>query len=248
MACRRWLSLQCCLFRGLRADRRGAAGPGGDGVGRWAVDHRSASTSGHRHSAVILLTLVRAVPDLEAALYGFSQPVPYFLIGVLTLGMGGAAFRAGEPDGRVPDPTGQGQPARALRSDVGVVRRLDLRPASATTRGAILVHVYEQGHGAMEHREGTPAEQGGDAGDGIPKSPGSTALLAGGITPVVASSLIGDFSWTRWFVLMALPFWAILAVGGLAVFVMYRSGFSGFSGPPTAQRRNGVLGRSPRRR
>lgn len=37
----------------------------------------------------------------------------------------------------------------------------------------------------------------------------STALLAGGITPVVAAALIADFgliddfSWTRWFILMA---------------------------------------------
>ena len=56
---------------------------------------------------------------------------------------------------------------------------------------------------------------------------GSTALLAGGITPVVASALIGDFSWTRWFVLMAIPFWLILVVGGVAVFLLYRSGFAG---------------------
>lgn len=63
---------------------------------------------------------------------------------------------------------------------------------------------------------------------------GSTALLAGGITPIVASSvassLIGKFtgdeiSWTRWFVLMALPFYSVLAVGGAVVYIKYRSGF-----------------------
>jgi len=54
---------------------------------------------------------------------------------------------------------------------------------------------------------------------------GSTALLAGGITPVVASSLLGDFSWTRWFVLMAAPFYTVLAVGGAVVFLYYRAGF-----------------------
>ena len=53
----------------------------------------------------------------------------------------------------------------------------------------------------------------------------STALLAGGITPVVASSLLGEFSWTRWFVLMALPFYTILIVGGAAVYFYYRKGF-----------------------
>ena len=60
----------------------------------------------------------------------------------------------------------------------------------------------------------------------------STALLAGGITPVVAAALIADFgliddfSWTRWFILMAVPFYLILILGGLAVFLIYRSGFT----------------------
>ena len=36
---------------------------------------------------VVLLILVGAVPDTEAALYGFSQPVAYFIIGILTLGL-----------------------------------------------------------------------------------------------------------------------------------------------------------------
>ena len=39
-------------------------------------------------ASIILLTLLGAVPGIEAALYGFSQPVPYFLVGVLTLGLG----------------------------------------------------------------------------------------------------------------------------------------------------------------
>ena len=43
----------------------------------------------------------------------------------------------------------------------------------------------------------------------------------------MASALISDFSWTSWFVLMALPFWLILVVGGVAVFLLYRSGFAG---------------------
>ncbi len=60
----------------------------------------------------------------------------------------------------------------------------------------------------------------------------STALLAGGITPVVVAALIADFgliddfSWTRWFILMAVPFYLILILGGLAVFLIYRSGFT----------------------
>ena len=54
---------------------------------------------------------------------------------------------------------------------------------------------------------------------------GSTALLAGGVTPVVASGLLGDFSWGRWFVLMSVPFYASLIIGGALLFLLYRSGF-----------------------
>jgi solute carrier family 13 (sodium-dependent dicarboxylate transporter), member 2/3/5 len=54
---------------------------------------------------------------------------------------------------------------------------------------------------------------------------GSTALLAGGITPVVASGLLGDFSWTQWFMLMSVPFYANLVVGGTLLYFFHRSGF-----------------------
>ena len=54
---------------------------------------------------------------------------------------------------------------------------------------------------------------------------GSTALLAGGVTPVVASGLLGDFSWGRWFILMSVPFYANLIIGGTLLFLLYRSGF-----------------------
>ena len=53
----------------------------------------------------------------------------------------------------------------------------------------------------------------------------STALLAGGITPVVASELLGGFSWTRWFVLMSVPFYANLVVGGFLLYLLHRAGF-----------------------
>ena len=101
---------------------------------------------------------------------------------------------------------------------------------SATTRGAILVHVYEEVMGRWNIERTHPLNKGVMMAMGSLNRLGSTALLAGGITPVVASSLIGDFSWTRWFVLMALPFWLILVAGGLAVFLLYRSGFAGLPG------------------
>ena len=194
-------------------------------VGLWTTGALPLAVTGI--AAVILLTLLRAVPDLEAALYGFSQPVPYFLLGVLTLGLGvqhsGLANRMAGYLVRL----ARGNP-RALYVQMLVsFAALTFALPSATTRGAILVHVYEQVMGRWNIERQHPLNKAVMMAMGSLNRLGSTALLAGGITPVVAAALIGDFSWTRWFVLMALPFWSILVVGGLAVFLLYRSGFAG---------------------
>ena len=197
-------------------------------VGFWATGALPLAVTGV--AAVVLLTLVGAVPDIEAALYGFSQPVPYFLVGILTLGLGvqqsGLANRMAGYLIRL----SRGSP-RALYVQMLVsFAALTFALPSASTRGAILVHVYEEVMGRWNIDWRHPLNKGVMMAMGSLNRLGSTALLAGGITPIVASSLIGDFSWTRWFVLMALPFWLILVVGGLAVFLMYRSGFSGLPG------------------
>ena len=196
-------------------------------VGFWATGALPMAVTGI--AAVVLLTLLRAVPDIQAALYGFSQPVPYFLVGVLTLGLGvqqsGLANRLAGYLVRL----ARGSP-RALYAQMLVsFAALTFALPSASTRGAILVHVYEDVMGRWSIERGHPLNKGIMMAMGSLNRLGSTALLAGGITPIVASALIGDFSWTSWFVLMALPFWLILVVGGLAVFLLYRSGFSGLS-------------------
>ena len=53
----------------------------------------------------------------------------------------------------------------------------------------------------------------------------STILLTGGITPIVAAGLIGTISWTRWFVLMSVPYVALLALAAAAIYLRYRHGF-----------------------
>ena len=196
-------------------------------VGFWTTGALSLAVTGM--AAVILLTLLGAAPNIEAALYGFSQPVPYFLIGILTLGLGvqqsGLANRMAGYLIRL----ARGSP-RALYAQMLVsFAALTFALPSASTRGAILVHVYEEVMGRWNIERTHSLNKGVMMAMGSLNRLGSTALLAGGITPVVASSLIGDFSWTRWFVLMAVPFWVILVVGGLAVFLLYRSGFGGFA-------------------
>ena len=193
-------------------------------VGLWATGALPLAVTGI--AAVILLTLVGAVPDITAALYGFSQPVPYFLIGILTLGLGvqqsGLANRMAGYLIRL----SRGSPRALYVQMLLAFAALTFALPSASTRGAILVHVYEQVMGRWNIEPQHPLNKGVMMAMGSLNRLGSTALLAGGITPVVAAALIGDFSWTRWFVLMALPFWLILVVGGVAVFLLYRTGFS----------------------
>ena len=51
----------------------------------WATEALPIAVTGLM--GMVLLVLLKAVPNVETGLYGFSQPVAYFLIGILTLGL-----------------------------------------------------------------------------------------------------------------------------------------------------------------
>ncbi len=174
---------------------------------------------------VVLLALVGAVPDVGVAVYGFSQPVCYFLIGILTLGL--AVYHSGLAErlatllmrGAI------GRPFLLYTQMLFSFAALTFALPSASTRGAIMVHVYEQALKQWNIPQGHPFYKATMMAMGSLNRLGSTALLAGGITPVVASGLLGNFSWTQWFVIMSVPFYANLVVGGALLLLFYRSGF-----------------------
>ena len=97
---------------------------------------------------VVLLVLIGAVPDEVAALYGFSRPVSYFFIGILTLGL--AVHRSGLAERlAIYLIRGAGGSPRMLYVQMLVsFAALTFALPSASTRGAFMVHVYEQ---VMEH-------------------------------------------------------------------------------------------------
>ena len=174
---------------------------------------------------VLLLVLVGAVPDLGPALYGFSQPVAYFLVGILTLGLAVQQSGLAERLATWLMRGAQGSPRLLYIQMLFSFAALTFALPSASTRGAIMVHVYEQVLDRWKVPREHPFYRATMMAMGSLNRLGSTALLAGGITPVVASGLLGDFSWTRWFVLMSVPFYANLIVGGILLFLFYRSGF-----------------------
>ena len=192
-------------------------------VGLWASEALPIAVTGLM--GVVLLILVGGAPDAESALYGFSQPVSYFIIGILTLGLAvqrsGLAERLAVYLMRLAG----GSPRMLYVQMLFAFAALTFALPSASTRGAIMVHVYEQVMGHWGIARQSPLNKAVMMAMGALNRLGSTALLAGGITPVVASGLLGDFSWTRWFVLMAVPFYSVLVVGGILIFFYYRAGF-----------------------
>ncbi len=189
----------------------------------WATEVVHSSVAGI--IGVVLLVLFGAVSGIGEAVYGFSQPVCYFLIGILTLGL--AVHHSGLAErmavflmrGAV------GSPYLLYMQMLFSFAALTFALPSASTRGAIMVHVYEQVLEQWNVPQGHPFYKATMMAMGALNRLGSTALLAGGITPVVASGLLGDFSWTQWFVIMSVPFYANLIVGGTMLFLFYRSGF-----------------------
>ena len=195
----------------------------------WATEVAPIAVSGI--GGVVLLVVIGGAPDIGSALYGFSQPVAYFLIGILTLGL--AVHRSGlaERLAILLMRGAAGSPRILYVQMLFSFAALTFALPSASTRGAIMVHIYEQVMERWGISQEHPLNRGVMLALGALNRLGSTALLAGGITPVVASGLLGDFSWTRWFLLMSIPFYANLVVGGALLYLIYRSGFSFTPGP-----------------
>ena len=174
---------------------------------------------------IVALVLSGGVPDFQHALIGFSDPVAYFLIGVLTIGL--AVQRSGLAE-RV---------ARFfLRRSRGNARSLYLQLLlafplltiilpSATTRTGILVHVYEQALELAQVPKRAPLASAIMMALNSINRLASTILLTGGITPVVSAALIGGVYWSQWLLLMSVPYLALLAIGSALIYVLYRRGF-----------------------
>ncbi len=192
-------------------------------VALWATEALPAPVAGI--GGIVLLTLLGAVPDIGVGLYGFSQPVAYFLIGILTLGLAVQQSGLAERMATFLIRGAAGKPRLLYIQMLFSFAALTFALPSASTRGAIMVHVYEQVLGRWNVFQGHRYYKTLMLALGSLNRLGSTALLAGGITPVVASGLLGDFSWTQWFVLMSVPFYANLIVGGTVLYLFYRGGF-----------------------
>ncbi|HZP38433.1 MAG TPA: SLC13 family permease [Methylomirabilota bacterium] len=178
-------------------------------------------------SMVVIVALVatRAVAGVREGLAGFADPVAFFLVGVLT--MGAAVARSGLAE-RVAHHLlrhGRGRAGALYLHLLLAMPPLTLLLPSATARTGILIHVYDQALTLARVPRGAPFARAIMMLLNSVNRLASTILLTGGITPIVAAGLIGAVSWTRWLVLMSVPYLALLALAALAIYLRYRPGF-----------------------
>ena len=205
-------------------------------IGLWCTEALPAAVTGL--ILVVALVLSGGVRGLPEALSGFADPVAYFLLGVLTIGL--AVSRSGLAE-RVA--------GFFLRRSRGNARSLYLQLLlafplltvilpSATTRTGILVHVYEQALELAQVPRRAPLASAIMMALNSINRLASTVLLTGGITPMVSAALIGGIYWSQWLLLMSVPYLALLAIGSLLIYFLYRRGFDLALPPlPAAEKR-----------
>jgi sodium-dependent dicarboxylate transporter 2/3/5 len=186
---------------------------------------------------VTLLALSGATRNLRDALQGFANPVPFFLVGVLTMGL--AVVRSGLAE-RLARTILERARGRSLAVYLQLVLSFPLLTfilPSATTRSGILIHIYDEVFNLGRVQRGAEVAKAIMLALSSINRLASTTLLTGGITPVMSAAIIGGMSWTGWFALMAVPYYAILVMGGVLTYALYHRGFArGLPTPGPARR------------
>lgn len=205
-------------------------------IGLWATDALPAGVTGML--VVTALAVSGGAPSLRDALSGFAQPVAYFLLGVLTIGLAVARSGLAERLAGMFLRRSGGRPRALYVQMLLSLPLLTLVLPSATTRTGILVHVYEEALAMSRVPPGAPLARAIMLALNSINRLASTILLTGGITPIVAAALIGGLSWGRWFVLMSVPYLVLLGLGAALIYAQHRRGFGGRltlppAGPPT---------------
>ena len=139
----------------------------------------------------------------------------FFLIGAVAIGtaveVSGLAARAARFLGRM----ARGSPARLYVQMIASLPAFAVLVPSAITRNAILIPAYEETLDRMGIGKTDRSGRMLMLALGVLNPLASSALLTGGLASITAASLLGGFSWLRWFALMAVPYYALLFGGAL---------------------------------
>ncbi len=194
-------------------------------IGFWGTELLPPGVTGM--IVILLLVVSGSVSGLREALFGFSQPVVYFVVGVLTIGLAVSKSGLAERFARWSLKRSKGSSKKLFFQLLLSFPLLTLLLPSATTRSGILIHVYEQALTLGRISRHSPLAKAIMMALNSINRLASTMLLTGGITPVLSAALVGGFSWTRWLVLMSVPYCVLLMVGSALIFMIYRKGFEG---------------------
>ncbi len=171
---------------------------------------------------IVMLVLTKGIPLLAVALYGFSHPVTYFLIGILV--MGAAFFKSGLAE-RIAwyfIVRSRGSPLWLFTHLVLSLPILALLLPSAITRNGILIPVYKQIFRSLNVDREHTLTKAVMLTLGVLNPLVSSALLTGGIAPVMTASLLEVFTWLWWFAIMSVPIYSLLVCGATLVYVLHR--------------------------
>jgi solute carrier family 13 (sodium-dependent dicarboxylate transporter), member 2/3/5 len=208
---------------GLRVEGQRALVMAALAVVLWGTE---ALPSGVTSIVVVLGLLVSgAVAHLRESLAGFADPATYFLMGVLTIGLAVSRSGLAERIAQYFLYRAHGCPRALYAQMLLSFPLLTLLLPSATTRTAILVHVYEHALDLAGVRRGAPLAKAVMLALNSVNRLASTLFLTGGITSVMAAGLLGGIAWGQWLVLMSVPYLVLLVIGAATIYIQYRQAF-----------------------
>jgi solute carrier family 13 (sodium-dependent dicarboxylate transporter), member 2/3/5 len=173
-------------------------------------------------TALVLLTLLGTVPAIPSSgtFAGLGTPVVFFLIGSVAIATAVEATGLAGRIAAVLVRRARGSPRRLYVHMLTILPVLAFVLPSAISRNAVLIPAYQRSLAAMNIGANDRTGRALMLALGVLNPLASSALLTGGITSITASSVIGGFSWLRWFCLMAVPYYALLCFGGIALWLM----------------------------
>ena len=169
---------------------------------------------------VVVLLAINPGMRLPDALVGFTSEVTFFLVGVAAIGTAVEASGLAQRAARLLARSARGNPTRLYAQMIVALPALAFLVPSAITRNAILIPAYREALDSMGIAKSGRVGRALMLALGMLNPLASSALLTGGIASIAAATLLGGFSWLRWFALMAVPYYALIFLGGLYLRLM----------------------------
>jgi di/tricarboxylate transporter len=165
-------------------------------IGLWGLEALPPGATGVL--AIVALVLTGAVAGIREGLVGFADPIPYFLIGVLTMGVAVARSGLAERVAHVLLARGRGRAGAVYAHLLMAMPPLTLLLPSATTRTAILVHIYNPTGPWSESRWSASGELSEMSWRGLSRTSRTLLIRSAGVNGFPSSSMLASRTpWRR---------------------------------------------------